>query len=482
MDALACEGGCSNTLKKVKAPWIYVPDFEGWHGRAVDTLVRASTDFKVQTVLDELGVDQLKDCPGTTDVDLIVSFAKVAEAVDFDGVPSPLAVNMSLGRAQRMEDAVDALCKEDACQSGSGLSCQVARLLEHLTWPPAANLPRPRAVAVAAAGNHKVLHLFPASLDGVVAAGGMDHTLFADGDAVSSWETPVDDVTSFPQALMPATPHCLDLLFEPPSGPPVRREAIVPSGTSFSAALFTGIVTDVIERNGETVMMPLLRPGTSGWEPRLDCNGSFCEYRLAQGTKVFQGLSGRGGDVLKAVFENDPGNCDPVPNPVESATLKEVDESHYPTRLQSLAAVLNGTRPAPEPDQCAPCAGCCGRDLRTNLTNLTPPTKAERPGKTTTGYVDVSLEIDLHAQWAVPPEYVLEDLYLRFGDRFWKLEQLSVGIEEFAQGNVAYLKIAGRLYKPDFDTQPSMVSVLSFAADTDPPGSYWHPTPLVLRE
>jgi len=300
---LACgpPSGCGKTFSELSSEsWVYVVDFAdsqglpGWHALSVDLVIRTTSDPSVETLIDPLEPNL---CPDVTDADVLISLAKLAEAIDHDGVDAPDAINMSFGRQLEEGDATNAECdSEEPCEGG--LSCQIAQLMAHIIRPSVEE-PR-RTIAVAAHGNHRE-PLFPGALDEVIHAGMLDLTKLARTGVVEpALETPAGS-----QALMPGNGLCLRL---PGNRDNELHETANPAGSSFSASILTGLLTDAILHYPSEVE-PLL--GVGMWTPKEVCDqDGICTFRLRHSHgSTFLSPVGAGSDRLYEATTQDLSNC-----------------------------------------------------------------------------------------------------------------------------------------------------------------------------
>ncbi len=440
--------GCDNSLDLVEEPWVAVIDWDNWHGRSVDWVLRGSTQSAVETVLLDLKI-VVPGGRGVTDVEVIARLAEIIQAIDVKDVPVPEVVNMSFGRLRQPDDADDTSCDRRR------LSCQVARLLGHLARSGATAPNRPGTVMVAAAGNHGE-SLFPGSIQGVVATGALDlQQLALAGDVDFAWETPAGA-----QALMPGAGICL----RQGSGD-TALEMPLPAGSSFSAAIYSGWLTEALKYSRDLVLDRLQARGL--WTPWQSCEAPTCPYYLVQGDVTFPSPSGRASQrVVETVYDN-PAFCGTVRGGrLDPDLLPAAD----PTRGLSLVEwMASEHRPAPEPDPCVPCSLC--RDLE----RQEPGT----PGTTVT--VPLAGDIDLHSAWRMPQNTRLDALYLRLGQEYWLFDLAPSQRKAIAVGDVGFLGIDVTLHNPDLSAQPSLVSLITIDPGTPEEGHFWHATPLIFH-
>lgn len=453
--------GCATSLSALRDPWIAIVDWDNWHGRIVDKVIRFTTDLQVQTKL--FGLESvIPGSPGITDVDVIASLATIAEAID-SGVPAPELINMSFGRFVELGDATTNSCHPER------LSCQISRLLTHLERP-AGSLQR-RTTIVAAAGNHQKA-LFPAILDHVLSVGSLDMALFAaNGTAQPSWETP--SIGSFPRALMPGAGHCVNVA---DSGMPI--ETIAPAGTSFAAGIFSGWLTDALLHKPRKVLAQL-DDRSATWVPRSTCPSvGSCLIELAHGSTTFTGRSERAYQQMLRLLNDDPTTCGTARAGLTSisADLVTVLPAESPFRYPSGTTAAAFFKPAPEPDPCVPCTLCC--EIAPSTSPLAK--RAAQPPVPSRRALDV-LEIDLHNGWTVPTGTEVKALYFRLPLGLFKLDLSPAALSDFRNGNIGWLTVRGSVLSSfDYGLQPTLIALLEYVDPvTGNTQIFWDSTPLL---
>ncbi len=466
---LACDpatSGCNKKFADMNGSWVTVVDWDNWHGKSVDALIRASTDPTIQTMLLPLEdhFPQYKDT--ITDADVLIHLAELVEAVDRQGTPRPLVVNMSFGRLHEPHDALNSKCDETVCGDGS-LSCQLARILKYVTR--ATPNDKPSTVVVASRGND-VLELGPGEYDEVLSVGITDLTeLAADGTVVPAWESPPKSA-----ALMPGGGFCLGL--DPIGGPPGSFDNPMPTGSSYSSAIFAGMIAEQLLRDPYNVKPHL--DGNPLWTPRSPCPDNGCPFFLNHNGKDFPILSGRGNALIMDIVTGNLSNCGLPAYPTEllaDLVAAGAEPYVYPT----LPELTVGThRPTPETNGCVPCGGCC------QVFPLSAPADKEAdPGgksrKSSRAPITIRLTIDMHSAWYLDQELTLQEVYLRVGQEL-RLAVLSQSQRDMiAAGQVNKLKLKGIFYALDMNAQPSLIFVVSH--NDDPDQWFWKSTPVYLE-
>ncbi len=451
--------GCATSLSALRAPWVAIVDWDNWHGRIVDKVIRAATDLQVQTKI--FALESADPQTGITDIDVIASLAALAEAID-GSVPAPEAVNMSFGRFIELGDATNVNCQPER------LSCQISRLLSHLQQPSGSS--QRRTTIVAAAGNHQK-PLFPAILDHVLSVGALDMKMFANtGFAQATWETPVID--SFPQALMPGAGHCVNVTDR---GLPI--ETIAPAGTSFAAAGLSGWLTDILLHKRNKALTQLDRGGAT-WLPQSTCPAvGTCPIELTHGSAAFTGQSQRASLQLLRLLNEDPTTCGaPQSGMISiSADLLPVPQAQSPYRYPSATTAADIFKPAPEPDVCVPCTLCC---------EVAPPAPVAKRGargpRPSHRFLN-ELEIDLHNGWSVPPGTQVRALYFRLPRELLQIDLSQNALDDLRDGNLGWLTIRGSVLSTfDYSMQPTLITLLEYVDPATAESQiFWDSTPLL---
>ncbi len=462
------------------APWIAIIDFDGWHGETVGWVALQTTDPSVEATFLPLDTTT-SGAAGVTDADLIRNLAALAEAIYREEVVPPLAINMSFGRLALPGDAQNTNCVT------SNLSCQVSRLLWHLTKNPVDPTLPPRTLAVASAGNHQSL-LFPASISHVLAAGSLDLAVYAQtGGATESWETPQPDAGSLP-ALMPGSALCIPWL----GGPGVWA---VPSGTSFATAITTGMLVDALLAHGDDVRNLLFNGLT--WYPKLSGDSSNRWIELAQGEASFKTLNQGATNLINYTLDGDLSLCEETWKATDTVTTTMVPESsppylRLPSLVESVAATL---RPTPEPDTCVPCSMTCEESFFGSIASISrgalasskkvavqPQIQPQVAPFVPPSNATVTLTVDLHAGWQLERNTVVTGLYLRYGPQDFKVNLTGPQLAKLTRGQIETLEIKGQVNNPALITQPSLISVLRHKDPIVGPIEYWHSTPMPMRD
>ncbi len=465
---LACNpntSGCGKKISAMNEPWVMAIDWDNWHGKSVDALIRATTDPMIGTMLLPLK-DHFRQYPDViTDADVLIHLAEVVDAVDRGVAPRPLVVNMSFGRLHEPNDALDATCDEKVCGMGS-LGCQLARILGYVTRPDPT---RPATVVVASRGND-LLELGPGEFGEVLSVGMTDLTeLATDGTVVPSWESP-----PMYDALMPGGGFCLGL--DPVGGAPGSYDAAVPTGSSFSSAFFSGMIAEQLWRNPQGVKGPLA--GGPLWTPRSPCPDNGCPFYLNHNGIDLPILSGRGNALIMDIVTGNLSGCGQSPFPTE-LPVDLVAAGAGPYVYPTLPQLTAGThRPTPETNGCVPCEGCCQAIPLSAPADkeADPGGKARRPSRAP---ITIKLTIDMHSGWYLDQELTLQEVYLRVGQEL-RLADLNESERDLiADGHVNKLKLKGTFYALDMKAQPSLIFVVSRNATPDQ--WFWKSTPVYLE-
>jgi len=432
-----CAGGsCWSAHNTLADPWVAVIDWDDWHGEAVGWTVQQAARPGTQVALFPLQ-EIFDDCPGIHDSDVVVRLAELVEVVDRRNIDPPRVINMSFGRhtyAAPMASELD----PERC-SNNRLDCHLIRLLRHLGSAPGEPL---RTVLVASSGNDGEL-LLPGGAVPVVAVGALDLTAFqVTGDPLSSWETP--DGPGEVQVLMPGSGHCMT--------DSDYRSWMAPSGSSFSAALFSGWLSEALFTDPVTVGQELGLPGL--WQPIYGAPHAACRVLLRHGSRTISTPSCRAGELVLSALETGLGTCgvDGAQKVVQlwMQPIKKT-QPQFPFGLESYSVVAaDRFGPTPRPQPCVPCSMSCQIDLPAGG----PPTGKRKR-------TEVSLTLDLHSGWALADEMTIEALYLRFPNDDWQQvfsatpSLLADQLKMISRGQVSELVIKGALLEPELRHQPS---------------------------
>lgn len=365
----------------LETPWIAVVDFDSEHGASTHWLADTMAGPAVRAelfLLDDPALDALGET--VTDLHVLAATCRVAEAVDQEGRPPPITLNMSFGRAAQHDDARDAnTCARDRA------SCQVSRVLQHLDDKG--------TIEVAAAGNHKG-ETYPAALRGVIDTGMLDlNQFFAESTAAGAWESP-----SPTRALIPGNALCL------------RGGWPAPGGSSYSSALLAGwlanLATEGIDVGANT-------QSAAPYEPRYDAQQAC--YVLARGDDTYGTCNHVAGTLFNGIEHDGFGRCwhGSRPNMIHSDPLGDAEQALAITPFDQWVA---GNGPLPESDPCVPCVG-----------NLFGPQS------------DQDLSINMSQSGAIADGLVLDKVYLRADQDFFPLPLASTQLGWIAAGLVSEL-------------------------------------------
>jgi hypothetical protein len=402
--------------------WIAVIDFEGPHGESTAWLVDQVAGPDVPALLSVLDDPALAALGPVGDFHVLAKLCEIAELVDAGGVVPPRAVNMSFGRAAGAHDPdPPATCNEDRG------SCQVARVVQHLR-----NL---GTSFVAAAGNHQQL-LFPAALPNVLAAGMLDVGAMFEGTTEPAWETP-----QTVEGLSPGNGLCLE-------------EWAAPAGSSYSTAMLTGWLSEVLER------YPTLDvTATGSWYPRW--HAALGCWVLAQGVRMAPWCN----DAIDVLFEGLAGDNENVCWHVATEPSVELPPPGQPQAqpaVPSIVAWAGETAPAPESDPCVPCVG-----------HLVAQGAA------------TDLVIDLSQAQPLTPGIFLDAVFLRVGYGFYELPLDTEDLAAMAAGDLAQIVLSGwGTLIPPGSGQPSLVHQMKTDAGADCTFlglCFWTSTPLLIK-
>lgn len=468
--ALACgpPSGCGKSFSQLTGEsWIYIMDFLGWHGIAVDYIIRNATDPTFETLIAPLTPLFKNECPDVTDVDVVVNLARLAEAIDDGGTPPPTVINMSFGRKWIEGDATNAQCDLDG-PCDTALSCQIARLIEHITRSEGPG-PR-RGIALAAHGNHQAA-LVPSAFDEVIDVGMIDLTVLGrSGEAQPAFETP-----SGPDGLMPGSGMCLRL---PHKDSNMVHERSTPAGSSFSVAVAAGLVADAWLHHPQQ-LEPLL--GSGQWTPAEVCESkNSCEFRLKHSTGMtFRSPYGAGSDRIYEATTKDASQCGDYTGGTVFANIEPSSLDPYEHYESLVERVARAHRTAPNSRPCGPCQGCCASIPAQGGSELFKSARGLGSVDNTAGTL-VDWVIDLHDDWFL---YVrLIDFYLRIGDETYYLNFPNQQVSSIDWGLVDFLAISGWVHDPNPSHHPSLVAILEVDnPDTGDPEAYWNSTPITWR-
>ncbi len=470
--SLGCTSGCGKKFSDMNHPWGLILDWKNWHGKSVDALFRSSTDPAIESMLLPLE-DHFPQYKKTiTDADVVYHLAELAEAVDRGGIPRPLVLNMSFGRLHESHDALNGKCDQKTCGKGS-LGCQLARLLKYLSR---STVDEPGTVVIASRGND-MLELGPGEFEEVISVGMTDLTELADdGTVVQAWESP----PKF-DALMPGGGFCLKL--DDDGDPPDSIESALPTGSSYSAALFSGMIAEQLWLNPQTVRAHL--DNGPLWTPRNKCFDDGCPFLLSHSGTDFPILSGNGNARIMEFVTGNLSTCGPS-DTMEDLSADLIASGVGPYIYPTLPELTVSThRQTPDTATCVPCGGCCQSfpfsapaDQKANPGGASrKPAQGSGPGRVPT---TISLTIDMHSSWYIyPTELKIEQLYLRVGQELRRVDLNSTALLPIANGEVDKLTLTGTFYTLDMNAQPSLIFVISRVANPDE--WFWKSTPVYLE-
>jgi hypothetical protein len=380
------------------------------HGSSVLDLIELLAGATQQAEL--LAIDAASLNPfGTDPNDLHVAaqLCSILESVDIAGEPAPLVANLSFGRkASAADPTAPATCDKDTA------SCQLVKVIDQL---------RQRGVAlVAAGGNHRV-HLYPALVSGVIAAGGLNTRALLDNHlAEPSWETPERMDGHFV-----ANGLCLD------------ADWPVPSGTSYAAASLSGVLAHARS------MIPEFDPYQSDgllypqWIESEQC------FALHQDGKRVGACNRELTDLYAAIDQENPSLCWTAPKlsveVVESVTSGSAPRWSPPFPTYVATELV----PAPEEDPCLPCVEDDDPPLSNDL------------------HIDVSLAEALDANKFV------DRVELRAGSSYYKLSLSPLARTKLKDGTLDRLTIPGGKSLIAGQGQPSLIFTIFAATNPIPP-------------
>lgn len=494
-------------------PWVAVIDWDDAHGWSAGWTIRELAGNGTRLALLPFLTPDLNafSTRGTSDVHTLVKLCQIAESVDRGGA-RPLVINMSFGRLARSNDGDrGAFCQPDL------LSCQIVRTLEHLYQapsPPGAK----GSVAVAAAGNYRDL-LFPAVVQTVIPAGGLDLPAFAKhGQVLATWETAPEMGLGMTRsrALLPASGVCLESTLGQPASP----SWMAPPGTSYSAALLAGWLSGELQAGA--VPDPL---ANDLWTLQRSCVTSGCSYRLQQGAAKTYGPHPASDLLFGRLFDSSNRTCGPPPETGDVGISLTVASnlSPDPTGIYwSFMEMLNGGKaPAPDSNPCVPCAAIrpppdkamgfdaarlvplvareavaravrpeeAPRAVFARLASTTPagPTSPSVPaspvpvdGGTVTP-VSLDWYVDLSEAGPFAEGTVIDEVYLRVGTaEFHRMTALPSDVVLLQKGQASGLFLRGAGSYMTADKQASLLFVLhlTFMPQQLP---YWTSIPVYFR-
>lgn len=456
-----CSGGsCFAPLSQIgpHQPWVAVIDWNDEHGWDVGALLHRSLDAPaVPLALFPLVGDPRLipySADGVSDVHVLAKLCEVAEAVYSGQVGRPVALNLSFGRNFRPVLDGD----RTACPART-LGCQIDEVFRGLTRTQSGQT---GSVIVAAAGNYRKLQ-FPAALHGVVVAGGLDITAFeSSGASRPTWETPWYGGQAM--GLFPASGYCIE--------EPGRLPAALPPGSSFSAALFSGWLTSLIQRG---TVIPPVTAGAWGIQPGT--------LSLLHGSSVVaQAHPGIAG-LLKPVLGSSKTACGSIPAadaPAAAVKVAAAGSAHLPLPQTSFLDMMGLlSTPTPNADPCIPCIA---------ILSEPPQAFAPIPGGPWTRAVssavldvaanDLRIDLSVAGSSPFPANLQLVEVYLRIGGRTWPLELDAELLAGLQSGGVKSLQVADvGAAALQSGTQPSLLFVLE-----EPGGPpFWSAIPILLR-
>ena len=424
-------------------PWLALIDWNTEHGWTTGWTAMTLSGQPVHLYpLDGPDLAELLG-PAVGDAHLLVRLCEVAEAVDHQrSFPAPVAINMSFGRVVQ--------AGHDNPEGGqcdpANLSCQIARLLEHLASRG--------VVSTAAAGNYAQVQ-FPASYDAVLAVGNLDLARFAAQQTTApAWETPpASDV------LLPGYGVCL----EPED--PMAPLWPAPPGSSYASALFAGWMAHTLQAT------PVNDPTTVDWALRWSATDDCFVVSNLQ-PAVCNPVANR---LLDRILGNDPTTCwtSGFDTWLETHLIYETAQQGLTQQMPSLVEWVElGHVPTPESDPCVPCV-----DDGFNQSLTGGNEKVVAPLALT------DLLLDLSASSPLRPFLTLEALHLRIDEDYYPLLDRQraedvAALDALAEAQIGALVIRdGRRFVAP-DQQPSLVFVLCEGAAE----CFWSSVPVLQQE
>lgn len=424
-------------------PWLAIIDWNSEHGWT--TGWTAMTLSGLPAHLYALDGPDLRELlgPAVGDAHLLARLCEVAEAVDHSrGLQPPIVLNMSFGRLVQAGHDVPGGGQCDP----SNLSCQIARLLEHLASRG--------VMPTAAAGNYAQVQ-FPASYDAVMAVGTLDLALLASQQATGpAWETPPSS-----DVLLPGYGICLDP--EDPAAPLWPA----PPGSSYASAIFAGWMAH------DSIAHTLAHPQSVDWALRWSTGEECWAISNLQPTACNPAAS----QLLGRILGSDPTTCwnATFDTWMETHLVSATAQQGLTQQMPSLVEwVEQGHTPTPESDPCVPCVDDgFNQSLTGGNDKLTAP-----PGAT-------DLLLDLSASSPLRPFLELEALHLRIDDDYYPLldrhdPEHATALDALEDAQVGALVIRdGRRYLAP-DQQPSLVFVLCEGSSE----CFWSSVPVLRQE
>ena len=397
--------------------WIGVVDFDDSHGWSTTYAADLAAAGTAQAQLVPLDSTELEPLGSeVTDFHVLGALCRVVDAVHDGRMPVPAAVNMSFGRVRASTD------DSESCASG-GVDCEVRRVLGAL---------RTEGVSlVAAAGNHDEL-LFPASAPETIAVGRLDY-LHSDGDSL--WDSP-----TAADALVPGSHLCLSSAFA------------APGGSSYSAALMTGLLAELLESHPE--VDPHDDPAwRTRWSPQRACwvltrpgsTPTTCNPELQA---LFDGLAG-GWDT--SCWQR---------GTVNSGVVEATVTAEAPV-VPSFDFWTAEVQPTPTGDPCVPCEGQFVDDSPTS-----------------------DLDVNMSSSQSLEPGVHLLRVYVRTKLGMTRLRLDRHTRELLATGQLDALKIEGVDWPRPIGESPQLWYLLSTGSDSNCQGRdrcYWDASSILIR-
>ncbi len=353
-----------------RGSWVAVIDFEKGpncpgnpdncpeiaHGQAVAWTIRLLSDHQTNVALFPLDEDLPSlDIPAASDAHFLIQLCDLAQYIEDHPNKKPLAVNMSFGRL-----ADDDLVGCDPDQERT-LSCQIRAVLDLLSG---------QGIALIAASGNYVEDTFPAGYRGVFSVGRLNLHGYDGLNSPGAWQNPPGASACFPGDGLSL--ERVGEASQPPPGP-----LLLPSGSSFAAAAFTGLLSPILA-DGVTP----LSLWTGLWFPKRD--RALDQYALYNAS--FPDLDAAPSSELARLFTRLKTTTLDVPDPVD-LDMSEPLILRGPFSVPSFPNYIHRLNvPWPETKPCLPCFGFL---------------------------LDTTLLVDMSE--ADYPEG-LQDLYLRIGD------------------------------------------------------------------
>lgn len=457
-------------------PWVAVVDWDNWHGWSVGWTILQTSESQVGVSLLPLDDPILATYFGEriTDVHLLAQLCHLAEMVEDPAISPPVAVNLSFGRSQGLQDFASTRCQS------SSLSCQIGQVLEHLVNRSVELAPE-RAnplVVFAAAGNHGKL-LFPASDPLVTSVGSLDLQDFhQQGRTQPSWETP-----DAADALFPGAGLCLE--YSTATGSEAAWAA--PPGSSYSTALLTGWVAPSLESQR-------LPNGQGRWAPARICRGRRCSFDATKGGKAYGRSTSAAQGLVEGTAADQETSCTPELSDGEISLSVPLAEPHSLAALPALSfpeISPSLLAPTPAPAPCVPCeerlnrpgnGNGNGKGNGSNQTiDLTGSGLGVTAGSARKKKEPQSLAVQLASGPAMSSGLVLDTLYLRVETTLYPVELSRRQLWQLESGAVDLLEIDLGPYELPKKHQPSLIWVLRGPSAAGGEVETWTSTPILLR-